>query len=176
MSRISKLPVFLQCSQYLYYFVVPILFGTFNETTATPEEVELSQSLQTAFANFVKDPTSSPVPYWAPYKPEDSVNAYTHTLAKTAHQGGVGFGKEVELSQSPQTPFANFAKNPNSLPAPHLPPYEPEASGDSTLARIAYQGNVDFGNFVEPVQPDSIVSTRNNDAKIQVGLLMNSRP
>jgi hypothetical protein len=75
---------------------------------------------------------------------------------------------EVELSQSLQTAFANFAKNPNLLPAPHWPPYEPEVSGNAysyTLAKIAYQGNVDFGNFVQPVQPNSTVSTRNDDAK-----------
>jgi carboxylesterase 2 len=89
------------------HYVVPILFGTFNRSTATSAEVELSNSFQTAFANFVK--------------------------------------------------------NPNSSPAPHWPPYEPEVSGNAcapTLAKIAYQGNVDFENFVEPVQPDSTVSTR----------------
>ncbi|KAN0126023.1 carboxylic ester hydrolase [Russula decolorans] len=81
---------------------LPILFGTFNRSTATSAEVELSQSLQTA--------------------------------------------------------FANFAKNPNSSPAPHWPPYEPDVSGNActpTLAKIAYQGNTDFGNFVQPVQPNS---------------------
>jgi hypothetical protein len=86
---------------------VPILFGTFNGSTATSAEVELSQSLQTAFANFVKNPNSSPAPNWLPYEPELSGNAFSYTLAK-----------------------------------------------------IAYQGNVDFGNFVQPVQPDSTVSTR----------------
>ena len=102
----------LQQSSYLYHFVVPILFGTFNRSTATSAEVELSQSLQTA--------------------------------------------------------FANFAKNPNSSPAPHWPPYDPEISGNArtpTLAKIAFQGNVDFDNFVQPIQPDSTVSTRNDDAK-----------
>ena len=147
---------------------MPILFGTFNKSTATSAEVELSQSLQTAFANFAKNPTSSPAPHWAPYEPKVSGNAYTHTLGKIGNQGNVGFGKGVELSQSLQTPFANIAKNPNSLPAPHWPPYEPEVSGNArthTLAKIAYQGNVDFGNFVEPVKPGSTVSTRNDDAK-----------
>jgi hypothetical protein len=89
---------------------VPILFGTFNGSTATAAEVELSQSLQTAFANFAKNPNSSPAPHWPPYEPEDSGNAYTPTLAK-----------------------------------------------------IAYEGNVDFGNFVETVQPNSTVSTRNDE-------------
>jgi hypothetical protein len=91
---------------------VPILFGTFNRSTATSAEVELSQSLQTAFANFAKHPDSSPAPHWPPYEPEVSGNGCTPTLAK-----------------------------------------------------IAYQGNVDWGNFVQPVQPDSTVSTRNDDLK-----------
>ena len=102
----------LQQPSYLCHFVVPILFGTFNRSTATSAEVELSQSLQTAFANFAKNPNSSPAPHWPPYDPEVSGNAYTATLAK-----------------------------------------------------IAYQGNVDFDNFVQPVQPNSTVSTRNTDAK-----------
>ncbi|KAI0278329.1 Alpha/Beta hydrolase protein [Russula aff. rugulosa BPL654] len=38
---------------------LPILFGTFNKSTASPAEVELSKSFQTAFANFVKNPNSS---------------------------------------------------------------------------------------------------------------------
>jgi hypothetical protein len=36
-----------------------------------------------------------------------------------------------------------------------------------TLAKIAYQGNVDFGNFVQPVKPNSTVSTRNDGVKFQ---------
>ena len=77
---------------------------------------------------------------------------------------------EVELSKSLQTVFANFAKDPNSSPAPHWPPYEPEVSGNAsstpTLAKIAYQGNVDFCDFIQAVQPNSTVSARNNDAKL----------
>jgi len=91
---------------------VPILFGTFNTSTATSAEVTLSRSLQTAFANFVKDPNCSPAPDWPAYEPEVSGNAYTQTLAK-----------------------------------------------------LAYQGNVDCGDFVQPVRPNSTVSTRNDDAK-----------
>ena len=78
---------------------------------------------------------------------------------------------EEKLSQSLQTAFANFVKNPNASPAPHWPPYEPEVSGKActpTLAKIAYEGNVDFGNFVQPVEPDSTVSTRNDDAKFSL--------
>ncbi|KAH9971639.1 Alpha/Beta hydrolase protein, partial [Russula compacta] len=75
---------------------LPILFGTYNRSTATAAEVELSHSFQTAFANFAKDPASSPAPNWPSYNP--------------------------------------------SLP---------------TLAKIAYDGNVDSYNFVEPVPPNS---------------------
>ncbi|KAF8493264.1 Alpha/Beta hydrolase protein [Russula emetica] len=49
-----------------------ILFGTFNRSTATSAEVELSQSLQTAFANFAKNPNSSPAPHWPAYEPEET--------------------------------------------------------------------------------------------------------
>ena len=106
MLRIILITSFLlQQSSHVYHFVVPILFGTFNRSTATSAEVELSQSLQTAFANFVKNPNSSPAPDW--------------------------------------------------------PPYEPEGSEDTcpTLAKIAYEGNVDYENFIQPVQPNSTVST-----------------
>ena len=92
---------------------MPILFGTFNKSTATSAEIDLSQTLQSA--------------------------------------------------------FANFAKNPNTSPAPNWPPYEPDVSGSActpTLAKIAYQGNVGFGDFVQPVQPDTTVSTRIDDEKI----------
>ena len=94
---------------------MPILFGTFDRSTATSKEVELSKSLQTAFANFAKNPNSSPAPHWPPYKPELPGNAYSHTLAK-----------------------------------------------------IAYEGNVDFKNFVQTVQPDSTVSTQNDDANFHL--------
>ncbi|KAF8504327.1 Carboxylesterase [Russula emetica] len=78
---------------------LPILFGTFDRSTATSAEVELSQSLQTAFANFVKNPNSSPAPHWPAYEPEvseNAANARTHTLAKIAYQGNVDFGDFVQ--------------------------------------------------------------------------------
>jgi carboxylesterase type B len=78
---------------------LPILFGTFNRSTATSAEVELSQNLQTAFANFVKNPNSSPAPHWHPYEPELSGNAFTYTLAKIAYQGNVGFRNFVQPVQ-----------------------------------------------------------------------------
>ena len=72
MSRydiLVALPLLRDDFPYFYHFIVPILFGTYNTTTATAPEVELSQSLQTAFANFVKDPNVSPAPNWPPYEP-----------------------------------------------------------------------------------------------------------
>ena len=80
-------------------FAVPILFGTFNSSTATSAEVELSHSLQTAFANFAKNPYTSPAPHWPPYEPEVSGKACTPTLAKIAYQGNVAFGNFVQLVQ-----------------------------------------------------------------------------
>ena len=105
----------LQQSPYLYHFIVPILFGTYNTSTATTSEVELSQSLQTAFANFAKNPEIvSPAPNssWPPYEP-----------------GLLG-----------------IARNP-------------------TLAKIAYEENVAPDDFINLVQPISIVSTRNDYAR-----------
>ncbi|KAH9960620.1 Alpha/Beta hydrolase protein [Russula dissimulans] len=74
-----------------------ILFGTFNRTTATAAEVKLSHSLQTAFANFVKDPgNASPVPRWPRYEPDLSGNGTASTLTKTAYHGNVGLNSFVE--------------------------------------------------------------------------------
>jgi hypothetical protein len=71
----------------------------------------------------------------------------------------------ANLSQSLQTAFANFAKDPvNASPAPNWPAYEPGIVGIApvpTLAEIAYQGNMRFDDFIKPVQPISKVSTRN---------------
>jgi hypothetical protein len=65
---------------------------------------------------------------------------------------------EAELSKSVQAAFANFVKNPGGpSPAPNWPAYEADASV-LTLAKIAYHGNVQLPNFVEPVDPSSMVS------------------
>ena len=76
---------------------------------------------------------------------------------------------EVELSQSFQTALADFAKNPvDEPPAPNWPLYEPGRFGvahNPTLAKIAYEGNVHFDDFVKLVQPISTVSTQNNYTK-----------
>lgn len=70
-----------------------VVFGTFNASTATAEEAKLSQSLQTAFANFVKDPKGAcPAPNWLTYK----ANASLPTLAKIAYHGNVQLGDFVD--------------------------------------------------------------------------------
>ncbi|KAJ7694530.1 hypothetical protein B0H17DRAFT_1131841 [Mycena rosella] len=75
------------------------LFGTFNRSTATPAEVTWSSTFQTAIANFVKDPDTSPALHWPKYVPG--------------------------------------------------PPAQ-------TFAKLAYNGNVDPDNFVDPVPSDSL--------------------
>jgi hypothetical protein len=110
--------VYLRQPSCVYHVIVPILFGTYNRSTATAAEVELSKSLQTAFANFAKDPTNSPAPNWPAYEP-----------------GILGIA-----------------------PVP-------------TLAEIAYQGNVGFDDFIQPVQPISKVSKRNFYSKLTCSLL-----
>ena len=62
-----------------------IVFGTFNRSTATTDEIELSQTLQTAFGNFVKDPDSEFASNWPRY----NVNISAPTLAKIAYHGNV---------------------------------------------------------------------------------------
>ena len=80
--------------------LVPLLFGTFNRSTATAAEAELSQSLQTAFANFAKDPlNASPVLNWPTYEPGFLGIADIPTLAEIAYAGNVGFGDFVKLVQ-----------------------------------------------------------------------------
>jgi hypothetical protein len=64
---------------------VRIVFGTFNRSTATIDEVVLSHSLQTALGNFVKDPNIVFAPNWPRY----NANASVPTLAKIAYHGNV---------------------------------------------------------------------------------------
>jgi hypothetical protein len=75
----------------------------------------------------------------------------------------------ANLSQSLQTAFANFAKDPMTSPAPNWPNYEPGIVGIApvpTLAEIAYEGNMRFDDFIQPVQPISKVSQRNFYSKL----------
>jgi hypothetical protein len=87
---------------------VPILFGTFNRSTATDAEAELSHTFQTAFANFVKDPTNPPVPDWPPYEPELSGDTVAPTLAKIAYDGNVYLDDFIELVQPNSTVSAQI--------------------------------------------------------------------
>jgi hypothetical protein len=55
-----------------------------------------------------------------------------------------------------QTLIANFAKNPVVAPAPNWPKYIP-GNATTTLAKLAYNGNVALGNVVQAVESDSVV-------------------
>ncbi|KAK7436643.1 hypothetical protein VKT23_019050 [Stygiomarasmius scandens] len=72
------------------------LFGTFNASTATPDEVTLSNTFQTVVANFIKNPDASPAPNWEKYVPGSN----TQTLAKLAYQGNVQVDNMVMPAQS----------------------------------------------------------------------------
>ncbi|KAJ7509590.1 Carboxylesterase [Mycena galericulata] len=75
---------------------IGILFGTFNRTTATPAEATWSRTFQTAIANFIKDPTTSPALHWPKYIPGPSAK----TLAKLAYNGNVEPDNFVDPVQS----------------------------------------------------------------------------
>lgn len=45
---------------------IPIVWGNLNLSMATQDEMTLSDTMQTAWANFAKDPTSPPLPCWRP--------------------------------------------------------------------------------------------------------------
>ncbi|KAJ7736560.1 carboxylesterase [Mycena maculata] len=61
------------------------LFGTVNRSTATLAEVTWSSTFQTAIANFVKDPNTSPAINWPKYIPGPPAK----TFAKLAYNGNV---------------------------------------------------------------------------------------
>ncbi|KAF7306525.1 Carboxylic ester hydrolase [Mycena indigotica] len=62
---------------------------------------------------------------------------------------------EATLSQTMQTVIGNFVKNPAIAPASKWPKYVP-GKQTTTLAKLAYNGNVDLSNLVEAVESDSI--------------------
>ncbi|KAJ7671356.1 Alpha/Beta hydrolase protein [Mycena polygramma] len=74
---------------------IPQIFGTFNATTATSSEVTLSHTMQTVFANFIKNPEASPAPNWPRFVPGN-----TTTLAKLAYAGNVALGNVVQTAGS----------------------------------------------------------------------------
>ncbi|KAJ7085009.1 Carboxylesterase [Mycena crocata] len=69
---------------------LPLLFGTFNTSTATPEEVTWSKTFQTAVANFVKNPDISPATNWPKYV------SGAKTFAKLAYDGNFEPGNFVD--------------------------------------------------------------------------------
>jgi hypothetical protein len=83
---------------------VSILFGTFNKSTATAAEAELSHSFQTTFADFAKDPVNaSPAPNWPAYKPELPGITVPPTLAKIAYHGNVYMDDFIDLVKPDST-------------------------------------------------------------------------
>ncbi|KAF8577513.1 alpha/beta-hydrolase [Ramaria rubella] len=73
---------------------VGLIFGTHNFSTSTPAEITLSHTLQTVWANFIKNPTESPAPNWKRFIPGNN----TDTLAKLAFQGNVQLNNVVQLA------------------------------------------------------------------------------
>ncbi|KAI0060904.1 alpha/beta-hydrolase [Artomyces pyxidatus] len=86
---------------------VRILFGTYNTSTATAAEAILSASLQTAFANFVKNPAASPAQDWAAYDPGLLGIPVEPTLAAIAYNGNVDPDNFVQAEQQ-----SNFVSHP----------------------------------------------------------------
>jgi|SRR5882762_3835626 hypothetical protein len=84
----------------LYLFpvhdLVPELFGTFNRTTATLSEVQLSSTFQAIVASFAKNPFVSPAPTWPTYNPDAA------TLANLAFHGNVAPDNVVEATSPAQ--------------------------------------------------------------------------
>ena len=62
-SESRSLSCFLYPSLICIHLVGEI-FGTFNTTTATAAEKTLSNTMQTVWSNFIKDPTTPPAPNW----------------------------------------------------------------------------------------------------------------
>jgi len=62
---------------------------------------------------------------------------------------------EATLSGTMQTLVANFVKNPAQSPAAHWPKYLP-GNTTTTLAKLAYSGNVEAANVVQPVGSNSL--------------------
>ncbi|KAJ7072967.1 Alpha/Beta hydrolase protein [Mycena amicta] len=63
-------------------------------------------------------------------------------------------GEEATLSQTMQRTIANFVKNPAAAPAPNWAKYVP-GNRTTTLAKLAYNGNVLTTNLVQSVESDS---------------------
>ncbi|KIM75270.1 hypothetical protein PILCRDRAFT_13689 [Piloderma croceum F 1598] len=75
---------------------LPELFGTYNRTSATASEVQLSSTFQTIVASFAKNPFVSPVPSWPKYNPNST------TLANLAFNGNVALNNVVQTTSTAQ--------------------------------------------------------------------------
>jgi carboxylesterase type B len=62
---------------------IPLVFGTYNKTNAPAEMRQLSETMQTMWANFIRDPYSPPHPGWPRYEAAPG----TQTLAKLGFSG-----------------------------------------------------------------------------------------
>ncbi|KAE9387860.1 alpha/beta-hydrolase [Gymnopus androsaceus JB14] len=83
------------------------VFGTYNVSTAIPNEVTLSRTFQTTIANVIKNPNQSPAPNWPKYVP----GGLTRTLARLAYNGNVDMGNfvQAETSNSQDAPCTLFS-------------------------------------------------------------------
>ncbi|KAF5361302.1 hypothetical protein D9758_010267 [Tetrapyrgos nigripes] len=70
------------------------IFGNYNASTASPDEVELSKTYQTIVANFIKAPNTSPAPNWPKYVPG------SQNVARIAYKGNVELNNVVETVQN----------------------------------------------------------------------------
>jgi len=75
---------------------LPEIFGTFIPATATAAEVTLSHTMQTAVANFIRNPSTAPAPNWPKYVP----GSLTTTLAELAYNGNVDANDVVQAVES----------------------------------------------------------------------------
>ncbi|KAJ7023644.1 Alpha/Beta hydrolase protein [Mycena alexandri] len=73
---------------------------------------------------------------------------YNRTGATTA---------EATLSSTMQTIYGNFVKDPTTPPAPHWAKYVPGKT-TTTLAKLAYNGNVALSNVVQAAESNSLDS------------------
>jgi hypothetical protein len=63
---------------------------------------------------------------------------------------------EKTLSQTMEAIVANFARNPATGPAPNWPKYVP-GNTTTTLAKLAYNGNVALANVMQAAGSNSLV-------------------
>ncbi|THV04330.1 alpha/beta-hydrolase [Dendrothele bispora CBS 962.96] len=71
---------------------LPYLFGTYNSSTATTDEVTWSRTFQSAIGSFIRNPEGGPASTWPEYLPTEE-----KTVAKLAYSGNVDPDNFVEL-------------------------------------------------------------------------------